>query len=110
VIRYDYKTNLKKEIFMKYLVLISLLMACSSPSVKLTEKAKEIEVHDTKPTQCRVIAKVEGTTDEGSRELALNRALNEAAEKGANALFINQEVPNGNKIDVYATAYDCKED
>lgn len=91
---------------MKYLVLLSLVVACSSGE-KLTEKAKDIEVHQTKPTQCRVLGKVEGVNEQGSKELALNNALNQAAEKGANGLFVNQEVPNGNKMTVYATAYEC---
>lgn len=91
---------------MKYLVLMALVVACSSGE-KLTEKAKDIEVHQTKPTQCRVVGKVEGVNEQGSKELALNNALNKAAEKGANGLFVNQEVPNGSKMTVYATAYDC---
>lgn len=91
---------------MKYLVLMALVVACSS-SEKLSEKAKDIEVHQTKPTQCRVVGKVEGVNEAGSKELALNNALNQAAEKGANGLFVNQEVPNGSKMTVYATAYQC---
>ncbi len=92
---------------MKYLILISLVVACSSRSEKLSDKAKDIEVHQTKPTQCRVIGKVEGVNEQGSKELALNDALNQAADKGANGLFVNQEVANGNKMSVYATAYEC---
>lgn len=91
---------------MKYLVLMAFVVACSSGE-KLTEKAKDIEVHQTKPTQCRVVGKVEGVNEAGSKELALNNALNQAAEKGANGLFVNQEVPNGSKMTVYATAYQC---
>ncbi len=92
---------------MKYLIMISLVVACSSRSEKLSDKAKDIEVHQTKPAQCRVVGKVEGLNEQGSKELALNDALNKAAEKGANGLFVNQEVPNGNKMTVYATAYEC---
>ncbi len=92
---------------MKYLILISFVVACSSRSEKLSDKAKDIEVHQVKPTQCRVIGKVEGTNEQGSKELALNDALNQAADKGANGLFVNQEVPNGNKMSVFATAYEC---
>ena len=93
---------------MKYLILISLVVACStSRPEKLSENAKEIEVHQTKPAQCHVIGKVEGVNEQGSKELALNDALNQAADKGANGLFVNQEVPNGNKMSVYATAYEC---
>ncbi len=93
---------------MKYLIFISFLVACSSRSEQLSEKAKEIEVHKTRPAQCRVIGKVEGKNGQGSKELALNDALNQAAEKGANGLFVNQEVPNGNNVSLYATAYDCE--
>ena len=92
---------------MKYVLLMSLVVACSSRSEKLSDKAKDIEVHQTKPTQCRVVGKVEGVNEQGSKELALNDALNQAAEKGANGLFVDQEVPNGSKKTVYATAYDC---
>lgn len=92
---------------MKSLIVLALLVACSSRSEKLSEKAKDIEVHQTRPTQCRVIGKVEGVNTQGSKELALNDALNQAADKGANGLFVNEEVPNGNKMTVYATAYDC---
>ncbi len=92
---------------MKHLVLISLVVACSSRSEKLSDKAKDIEIHQVKPAQCRVMGKVEGKNQQGSKELALNDALNQAADKGANGLFVNQEVPNGNQISVFATAYDC---
>lgn len=92
---------------MKYIVVLSLVAACSSRPEMLSEKAKDIEVHQVKPAQCRVVGKVEGVNDQGSKELALNDALNQAADKGANGLFVDQEVPNGKKMMVYATAYDC---
>lgn len=92
---------------MKYLTLMFLVACASDPSEQLSEKAQEIEVHQTRPTQCRVVGKVEGVNLQGSKELALNHALNQAANKGANGVFVNQEVPNGNKMTVYATAYIC---
>lgn len=92
---------------MKYLILISLVMACSSDQ-KLSNKAKDIEIFGTKPNNCSVVGKVVGTDKAGSKELALNHALNQAAEKGATGIFVNQEVPNGNSMAIYATAYQCE--
>ncbi len=92
---------------MKYLILISLVMACSSEQ-KLSNKAKDLEVYPNKPASCSVVGKVVGIDKAGSKELALNHALNQAADLGASGIFINQEVPNGNKMQVYATAYQCE--
>lgn len=92
---------------MKYLIFIALISSCSSRPVQLTEKAKNLEVYASKPTDCRVAGRVVGTHKEGSKELALNDALNQAADLKASGVFINQEVPNGNVINIHATAYQC---
>jgi hypothetical protein len=39
--------------------------------------------------------------------LATNHALNQAAELKGTGIVVNQEVPNGNKRAVHATAYQC---
>lgn len=88
------------------LVLAQVLVGCSS-GAQLSDGAKNIEVLVNKPSGCNVVGKVKGEDDVGSRELALNRALNAAAKLGATALHVNQEVPNGKKMAVYGTAYKC---
>jgi hypothetical protein len=92
---------------MKYLVFVFLISSCSSRPVQLTEKAKNLEVYAVKPTDCRVAGRVVGMNKESSKELALNDALNQAADLKASGVFINQEVPNGSMISVHATAYQC---
>lgn len=93
---------------MKYLFPLIILAACSSGTVQLTEKAKELEVYGNKPKDCRVAGRVVGVDKSGSKELALNHALNQAAEINATGVFVNQEVPNGSVMNVHATAYQCE--
>lgn len=92
---------------MKYIVLLSLIACASKPVVQLSDKAKDIEVVAVKPVGCHVVGKVVGKDEIGSKELALNDALNQAANLGATTLHVNQEVPNGKKMMVHATAYKC---
>ncbi len=92
---------------MKYLVFVFLISSCSSRPVQLTEKAKNLEVYAVKPSDCRVAGRIVGTNKEGSKELALNDVLNQAADLKASGVFINQEVPNGSIMNVHATAYQC---
>jgi hypothetical protein len=94
---------------MRCIVMLLLLTACSSRGpVQLSEKAKEIEVLNSKPNGCHVVGKVIGKSEIGSKELALNDALNQSADMGASSLFVNQEVPNGKLMNVYGTAYHCE--
>lgn len=93
---------------MKYLILLVLVSACSSgPVYELSDKAKDIEVVTNKPTGCSVVGKFVGNNDMGSKELALNDALNQAAKMNASVLHVNQEIPNGKKMAVHATGYKC---
>lgn len=92
---------------MKYGFLLWALVACSSKPVQLTDKAKNLEVYTTRPTDCRVAGRIVGVDKSGSKELALNHALNQAADLKATGLFVNQEVPNGPVMNVHATAYQC---
>lgn len=92
---------------MKYLIPMLMVAACASNPGQLTEKAKDLEVYATKPTDCRVQGRVVGTDKSGSKELALNHALNQAADMKASGIFVNQEVPNGSVMNVHATAYQC---
>jgi hypothetical protein len=93
---------------MKYLLLGIVTVACASKSVQLTDEARELEVFTTKPTNCSTQGRVVGVDKNGSRELALNHALNQAAELKATGLFVNQEVQNGKVMHVHATAYKCE--
>jgi predicted RNA-binding protein (virulence factor B family) len=92
---------------MKYLLPMFVLMACSTPSNQLTTEASKIEVFTNRPVGCRVAGRVVGVNKNGSKELALNHALNQAAEINATGIFVNQEVPNGSVMNVYATVYQC---
>jgi len=92
---------------MKYLFSMLVLASCSSNPGVLTEKAKNLEVFPNKPTDCRVVGRVVGVDKNGSKELATNHALNQAADLKASGIFVNQEVPNGSNINVHATAYQC---
>ncbi len=92
---------------MKMIILLVLGVACSSHPGVLTEKAKSLEVYSNKPASCNVVGKVVGIDENGSTELATNHALNQAAELNATGIIVNQEVPNGNKRAVHATAYQC---
>jgi len=92
---------------MKFFILLVLGVACSSNPGVLTEKAKDLEVYPNKPAGCNVVGKVVGMDENGSTELDTNHALNLAANLKATGIVVNQEVPNGNKRAVHATAYQC---
>lgn len=97
---------------MKLIALATLaltLAACSTSKTALTDSGKEVQIFPNKPGQeCSVVGKVVGENEQGSPDLARNHARNLAAKLGANGVFINQEVPNGGMIKVYATAYQCE--
>lgn len=93
---------------MKFLMLLLGVAACSSHPGVLSEKAKELEVYASKPANCSVVGKLVGADDNGSTELATNHARNQAAKLNATGIFVDQEVPNGKKRSVYATAYQCE--
>lgn len=46
-----------------------------------------------------------GTDKTGSNEVALNDALNQAADLNATGPFVNEEIYNGKVVNVHATAY-----
>jgi hypothetical protein len=107
VCEYYYKTNIEKGVFMKSLMVLFILGACASGPEKLSDKAKNLEVYGNKPADCQVVGKFVGNNEIGSKELALNSVLNQAAKVGATGVHVNQEVPNGSHVSVYATAYQC---
>lgn len=86
-----------------------VLVGCSSTPGLLTDAGKQVEIFNNKPgSECSVVGKVVGDNDKGSMDLARNHARNLAGKIKANALFINQEVPNGQSAQVFATAYYCE--
>lgn len=96
---------------MKVLLLLStlVLVSCGTSKTKLTDDGKEVQMFANKPGQeCSVVGKVVGENSQGSPDLARNHARNLAGKLGANGMFINQEVPNGGVIRVFATAYHCE--
>ena len=97
---------------MKALATIALIFAasaCSTSKTTLTDSGKEVQLFPNKPGQeCNVVGKVVGENEQGSPDLARNHARNLAGKLKANGIFINQEVPNGGVIKVYATAYQCE--
>ncbi len=93
---------------MKFLLpLVFLGVSCSSNSLQLSERAKDLEIYGTKPQNCRVVGKIVGEDKNGSIELAQNHALNQAAKLDATGIYVNQEVSNGSVMRVHATAYQC---
>jgi hypothetical protein len=92
---------------MRYSFLMFFILSCSSAPIQLTDKAKELEVYATKPRDCTITGRFIGVDKMGSKELALNHALNQSSEVESTGVFINEEVPNGKIMNVHVTAYKC---
>lgn len=94
----------------KFFCILGLLsvVACSSNPYKLTKKAQKIKVVNSKPRSCEVVGRVFGEADTGDVGSATNVAVNNAASKGADTVYVNESVQNGASIKVIATAYICK--
>jgi hypothetical protein len=96
-----------KALFLSILAIS--LVSCAGSSELLTDDGKKVELFNSKPgAECSVVGKVVGETDKGSVDLARNHARNLAAKLRANAIFVNEEVSNGAKIQAFATAYQCE--
>lgn len=93
----------------KLICLISLfLLLVSCSSTKLSDAGEKVKVLQKLTKNCDAVAKVVGISYKGLASLAKNHARNLAAKAGANALMFNDEVSNGKKIQMHATAYLCK--
>lgn len=92
---------------MKHLLTTFLLASCSLNSSKLSKEAMNLEVYAVRPNGCNVVGKVIGVSKQGLQELALNHALNQASEMEASGIFVEQVVPNGQIIKLFARAYKC---
>lgn len=94
--------------FITMFVLLLTITACGSTSkTKLSKDGAKVEVHRKKPAGCNVVNKVVGINENGSKDLAQNHARNLAADEGGNTIVFNENVPNGNIVKIYATAYFC---
>ena len=98
---------------MKVLLALSLAMmlaaaGCSSNPYKLTDEGRKVEIKVNRPKDCEVLGRVSGESSDGEFEAAKNIARNNAAEKGADALYINDQVQNGSIVKVLGTAYKCR--
>ncbi|MBI2518944.1 MAG: hypothetical protein HYV97_00940 [Bdellovibrio sp.] len=99
---------------MKFLLMVLLLVSfvhCASNPNQLTEDGKKVQViPGKKPMEgCEVVDKVIGENDIGSIQVSTNKVRNAAAKKGANYVLIEDEILNGGKAKVIATAYTCTE-
>ena len=93
----------------KLFILGLVLASCGTSKTKLSSKAKDVEILTHQPKgECSMVAKVVGVNKQGSAELARNHARNLAAQAGGNAIWIEQEVPNGSDVKVHASAYECE--
>ncbi len=91
-----------------FLLLSLFLASCSSNPYKLTDDGRKVEIKLNRPKDCEVIGRVSGESSDGEFEAAKNMARNQAASKGADALYINDQVQNGAVVKVLGTAYKCR--
>ncbi|HAZ12297.1 MAG: hypothetical protein A2X86_03580 [Bdellovibrionales bacterium GWA2_49_15] len=99
---------------MKYLLLALLVVSfvhCASNPNQLTEAGKKVQIMSgKKPMEgCEVVDKVIAENEIGSIQVSTNKVRNIAAQKGANYVLIEDEILNGSKAKVIATAYTCTE-
>ncbi|MDA8793921.1 DUF4156 domain-containing protein [Bacteriovoracaceae bacterium] len=85
------------------------LFGCAVSEKTLSSDGNKVKVLSMKEVEdCTVIDKVVGKNDLGSDELAQNHAKNLAADKDGNAVYFDDMVSNGKKIEAHATVYKCK--
>jgi uncharacterized protein YceK len=91
------------------LTAMTLLTGCAVSKTVLTTEGEKIKVVNRKPhKKCRAVVSVIGENDEGVLDLATNHARNLAGKKGADTLYVTDEVSQGGKWRVHATGYICK--
>lgn len=96
-----------EELDMNKMFIFLALFGCSQAPVQLNKEAESIEVLVNKPQGCKTVGKFLGKDNTGSKDMALNSILNQAASQGATSVHINAEVPNGKNIEVHGTGYKC---
>ena len=86
-----------------------LLISCGASKIKLSSDGEKVEILSRKPgKECSVLAKIIGKNEGGSIDLAQNHARNLAGNKGANAIYFDEEVSNGNSYKIHSIGYACK--
>lgn len=94
---------------MRNILMILLLCSCAVSKTKLTKEGMKLKVTYQKPRKgCTPFTNVIGENENGIKELAVNHAINLAADEGANTLFIKEAVNEGNMWKVYGLGYQCK--
>ncbi|EQC51603.1 DUF4156 domain-containing protein [Bacteriovorax sp. DB6_IX] len=87
----------------------ALMTSCAVSKTVLTPEGEKIKVVNKKPhKRCRAVISVVGENDEGVMDLAINHARNQAGKKGADTLYVTDEVSQGSMWRVHATGYICK--
>lgn len=88
----------------------TLIVACASNAYQLSDDGRKVEILKRKPKSggdCEVVEKVSATHDEGSADLAKNKARNIVADKGGDSIYFDDVISNGKKRQVLATGYKC---
>ncbi|WP_120404539.1 MULTISPECIES: hypothetical protein [unclassified Halobacteriovorax] len=94
---------------MKYFLMILLLCSCAVSKTKLTEEGSKVKVTYQKPRKnCTVFTSVIGENENGIKDLAINHAINQVADKGGNTIFIKEAVNEGGRWKVTGMGYHCK--
>lgn len=97
-----------RKILVLSLLASFVLVSCSTDKRRISNSGKKVSVLTNRPgSECVIIAKVVGENDEGSVEMARAHARNLVADKDGNAVFFDEEVPNGKNYKVYASGYEC---
>ncbi|MCR9204899.1 MAG: hypothetical protein NXH75_09995, partial [Halobacteriovoraceae bacterium] len=96
----------------KSITLVTLaifLTSCASNPFKLTDEGRKVEVLKRKPkrgdSDCEVVGKISATHEEGSTDLAQNKARNMVADQGADSIFFDDIIKNGKSRKVMAIGY-----
>jgi len=84
-------------------------VSCGSDKKRLSEEGKKVQIFEGKKAYegCEVVDKITSENDIGSVQVATNGVRNKAADLGANYVLIHDEIKNGSKVKVIATAYEC---
>lgn len=93
---------------MKFVIVICLLVTVNCSSRSLAPEKKEVVMAREAPNKnCKEMGKISGTTAtaKGTPQQALDDLSEEAANKGANFVWIKEF--SGNRTTVTGIAYDC---
>lgn len=84
---------------------------CASNPYQLNDKGRKVDVLKRKPkrgdSDCEVVGKVSAVHEEGSTDLAQNKARNMVADQGADSIYFDDVIKNGKSRKVMAIGYKC---